>query len=65
MLLLFRPRWRHHLWQDYRLLGMLGLAMGVMSASVYHAISYIPIGVAVTLEFVGPLGVPWRPHTEA
>lgn len=57
LLLLVRPRWRHHAWQDYRLLGLLGLAMGVMNAALYHAISYIPIGVAVTLEFVGPLGV--------
>lgn len=57
LLLLIRPRWRHHSWQDYRLLGLLGLSMGVMNASLYHAISYIPIGVAVTLEFIGPLGV--------
>jgi inner membrane transporter RhtA len=57
LLLLIRPRWRHHRWQDYRLLAALGLAIGVMNALLYHAIAYIPIGVAVTLEFVGPLGV--------
>jgi inner membrane transporter RhtA len=57
LLLLNRPRWRHHTWQDYRLLAWLGLSMGVMNAALYHAISYIPIGVAVTLEFIGPLGV--------
>jgi len=57
LLLWVRPRWRHHSWQDYRLLGLLGLSMGVMNAALYHAISYIPIGVAVTLEFIGPLGV--------
>lgn len=52
-----RPRWRQYTWQDYRLLGLLGLSMGVMNALVYHAIAYIPVGVGVTLEFVGPLGV--------
>lgn len=57
LLLLSRPRWRHYTWQDYRLLGLLGLSMGVMNTCLYHAIAYIPIGVAVTLEFVGPLGV--------
>lgn len=58
LLLLFsRPRWRHHSRHAYGLLALLGISMGVMNASLYHAISYIPIGVAVTLEFVGPLGV--------
>ncbi|MEM6520579.1 MAG: EamA family transporter [Cyanobacteria bacterium P01_C01_bin.70] len=57
LLVLFRPRWRHHSWREYRLLGLLGLSMGVMNACLYHAIAYIPIGVAVTLEFIGPLGV--------
>lgn len=57
LVLLTRPRWRHHTWREYRLLGLFGLATGVMNALLYHAIAYIPIGVAVTLEFVGPLGV--------
>ena len=57
LLVLVRPQWRHHSWQDYRLLALLGLSMGIMNACLYHAIAYIPIGVAVTLEFVGPLGV--------
>ncbi|MEL6384835.1 MAG: EamA family transporter [Cyanobacteria bacterium J06626_18] len=54
---LTRPRWRHYTWKEYRLLGLLGLSMGAMNSLLYHAIAYIPIGVAVTLEFVGPLGV--------
>ncbi|MEM6839865.1 MAG: EamA family transporter [Cyanobacteria bacterium P01_C01_bin.120] len=57
LLLLFRPRWKNYSWQAYRLLALLGLSMGVMNACLYHAIAYIPIGVAVTLEFIGPLGV--------
>ncbi|HEY9889598.1 MAG TPA: EamA family transporter [Candidatus Obscuribacterales bacterium] len=57
LVLWVRPRWRHHRWQDYRLVAALGLVMGVMNACLYYAIAYIPIGVAVTLEFLGPLGV--------
>lgn len=57
LLLIARPHWRQYTWPDYRLLGLLGLSMGVMNALLYHAIAYIPIGVAVTLEFIGPLGV--------
>ena len=57
LLMLFRPRWKNYSWQAYRLLALLGLSMGVMNACLYHAIAYIPIGVAVTLEFIGPLGV--------
>ncbi|MEM6839807.1 MAG: EamA family transporter [Cyanobacteria bacterium P01_C01_bin.120] len=57
LLVLFRPRWKNYSWPAYRLLALLGLSMGVMNACLYHAIAYIPIGVAVTLEFIGPLGV--------
>ncbi|MDB9529433.1 EamA family transporter [Oscillatoria sp. CS-180] len=57
LLLVSRPRWRGHTWEDYRLLVMMGLSTGVMNTLLYNAIAYIPVGVAVTLEFVGPLGV--------
>lgn len=58
MLLIFtRPHWRHYTWSGYRLLGLLGLSIAVMNTLLYHAIAYIPLGVAVTLEFVGPLGI--------
>lgn len=52
-----RPRWRQHAPQDYGMLALLGLTMGLMNVLLYSAIAYIPIGVAVTLEFLGPLGV--------
>jgi inner membrane transporter RhtA len=52
-----RPRWRGHRLADYRLLVTFGLSMAVMNALFYCAIARIPIGVAVALEFSGPLTV--------
>jgi inner membrane transporter RhtA len=52
-----RPRWRGHSSRDYRLLVAFGLSLAVMNALFYSAIARIPIGVAVALEFSGPLTV--------
>lgn len=57
LLLLWRPRWRGHRLSDYRLLALFGLSLAAMNALFYYAISLIPIGVAVALEFSGPLAV--------
>ncbi|HEY9737098.1 MAG TPA: EamA family transporter [Trichocoleus sp.] len=57
LLLLWRPQWRGHRPSDYRLLILFGLSLAAMNALFYYAISRIPIGVAVALEFSGPLAV--------
>ena len=42
-------------WAAYRSAGFLGLILAVMNLSFYVSISQIPLGIAVTLEFIGPL----------
>ena len=56
-MLVSRPRIRGYSRADYMLLVLFGLAIAGMNAAFYAAISRIPLGIAVTLEFVGPLGV--------
>ncbi|HEX7173570.1 MAG TPA: EamA family transporter [Candidatus Limnocylindria bacterium] len=47
--------WRPRLAGDLRLPAAFGLALGLMNWSFYEAIDRIPLGVAVTIEFAGPL----------
>ncbi|OIH97237.1 transporter [Curtobacterium sp. MCBA15_001] len=55
--LVVRPRVRH--WHRAQWLGAvgLGLALGGMNVFIYLAFASIPIGVAVTIEFLGPLAL--------
>ena len=57
LLLLVRPKLGGHDRAGYLIAGLFGLALAGMNFSIYLAIDRIPLGVAVTLEFVGPLGV--------
>jgi inner membrane transporter RhtA len=47
--------WRPRLVGDLRLAGAFGVALGLMNWSFYEAISRIPLAIAVTIEFAGPL----------
>jgi inner membrane transporter RhtA len=43
--------------QAWLYVGLFGLVLAVMNMSFYQAINRIPLGVAVTVEFLGPLTV--------
>ncbi|QKS12085.1 EamA family transporter [Curtobacterium sp. Csp1] len=53
--LVVRPRVRHWTRAQWTAAVLLGLALGGMNVFIYVAFATIPIGVAVTIEFLGPL----------
>lgn len=54
---LWRPRLRGRSRRDLALAAVFGLVLAGMNFSFYSAIHRIPLGIGVTLEFVGPLAV--------
>ncbi len=42
---------------DWRLIGLFGLTLAGMNLAFYASLDRIPLGIATTFEFVGPLGV--------
>jgi inner membrane transporter RhtA len=57
LLILWRPSLKGYTRRDYLVAGLFGLALATMNMTLYLARDRIPLGVAVTLEFAGPLGV--------
>ena len=55
LLLAFRPDLRALTRADWRAIVPYGAALGLMNLSFYFALERLPLGLAVTLEFVGPL----------
>src|SRR5437763_2990136 len=53
----WRPRPRARTAHELRLAALFGLSLAFMNLSFYEALDRIHLGITVTLEFVGPLGV--------
>jgi inner membrane transporter RhtA len=57
LLAVWRPRLAGRTRRELRLAVAFGATLGGMNWMIYTAIDRIPLGIAVTLEFLGPLGV--------
>jgi len=56
LLLIWRPSFRLGR-EDARFAVLFGIVLAAMNLAFYEAIDRIPLGIAVTFEFIGPLGV--------
>ena len=52
-----RPQLRQRRRADLRLIAALGVVLVSMNITFYEALARVPLGIAVTVEFVGPLAV--------
>src|SRR4051812_23773736 len=57
LLAVFRPPVRRFSAAQWRAVVPYGVSIGVMNLLFYQALVRIPLGLAVTLEFVGPLAL--------
>jgi inner membrane transporter RhtA len=57
LLAVWRPRLTGRTRRELTLAACFGLALGGMNLTFYAALSRVPLGIAVSLEFVGPLTV--------
>ncbi len=57
LMLVYRPALRGRTREEWLSAVALGLVLAGMNLTFYHAIARLPLGIAVTVEFIGPLAV--------
>ncbi|MGO9754732.1 MAG: EamA family transporter [Solirubrobacteraceae bacterium] len=57
LLIIWRPRLRSRSRRELLLASLFGLVLATMNLTFYHALHLIPLGIAVAIEFIGPLTV--------
>jgi inner membrane transporter RhtA len=57
LLAVWRPALRGRAASELRQAAIFGVVLGAMNLCFYEALDRVPLGIVVTLEFVGPLGV--------
>ena len=55
LLAIARPALRGRTRQDWLVVLAFGVTLGLMNWSIYQSFARIPLGLAVTIEFIGPL----------
>lgn len=50
-----RPRLKARSREDWMVVAGFGVSLGVMNWAIYQSFARIPLGIAVTIEFIGPL----------
>jgi threonine/homoserine efflux transporter RhtA len=48
---------RERAWRDWAVVLAFGVTLGIMNFAIYQSFARIPLGIAVTIEFLGPLAV--------
>lgn len=57
MVALVRPRVTGRTRSEWMLIALYGLSIGSMNVFMYQALTALPLGVVITLEFLGPFAV--------
>lgn len=57
LVVIARPRVTGRSGRDWATVAGFGVSLGVMNWAIYQSFSRIPLGIAVTVEFIGPLTV--------
>jgi inner membrane transporter RhtA len=57
LMLLVRPRMRGRTRTDWLVVVGFGASLGTMNWAIYQSFARIPLGIAVTIEFIGPLAL--------